>query len=116
MKRILILSSDNILSASIQRLLTRELGYDPFYISLKEDISTLLEADLNQVDLIILNGSKFRIEISFLIKLLQLSKEVKLIYINAEDNLAQVFEKQELLIKSTADLCAAIGKPGFLGY
>jgi hypothetical protein len=111
LKRILILSSDNILSASIQRLLTRELGYDPACITLENDISNLYEIDLNQVGVIILNGSKVQLEINFLLKLLQFSKDLKLIYLSAEDNLAQVLEKQEFLIRSTADLCAAIGKP-----
>lgn len=111
MKRILILSSDNILSASIQRLLTRELGFDPIHIAVQENISSLGEIDLDQVRVIILNGSKKHTQFNLLVKMLQLSKELKLIYIDSEGNHAQVIEKQELLIRSTADLCAAIGNP-----
>jgi hypothetical protein len=111
LKRILILSSDNILSAGIQRLVTRELGYDPVQVSLHDDISNLRECDLDQVSIIILNGSKKSNEMSFLLKLLQFSKELKLIFINVDDNLTQIFEKHEFQIKSSADLCIAIGKP-----
>jgi hypothetical protein len=111
LKRILILSSDNILSAGIQRLVTREFGYDPVQVSLHDDISNLRECDLDQVSIIILNGSKKSNEMSFLLKLLQFSKELKLIFINVDDNLTQIFEKHEFQIKSSADLCTAIGKP-----
>jgi hypothetical protein len=111
LKRILILSSDNLLSAGIHRLVTRELGYDPVQVSLHDDISILRESDLEQVSIIILNGSKKSNEMSLLLKLLQFSKELKLIFINVDDNLTQIFEKHEFQIKSSGDLCTAIGKP-----
>jgi hypothetical protein len=111
LKRIFIFSSDNLLSAGIHQLVTRELGYDPVQVSLHDDISILRESDLEQVSIIILNGSKKSNEMSFLLKLLQFSKELKLIFISVDDNLTQIFEKHEFQIKSSADLCTAIGKP-----
>jgi len=108
-KMIVLWGSEDILSSSIEYLLSAKAGWKVVSISSKEDLDALILAvETTQPDIVIMNMDCHNDRINSTLQLLQDYPAIKVIMVSLEDNLMQVYSKQNIMVKQASDLITVI--------
>lgn len=98
-----------MLSSFVKLFLTTQKEWNVVNISIEQDFSTWIqEVDKANPDVIILQQGDLTCNSNLPMILMQRHQEVKLITLNLDNNMIEVFNKENVLVKSGADLIAAI--------
>ena len=108
-KMIVIWGDEDILSSSIELILTARAEWKVVYISNKEDLGALIMAEgAVQPDIVIIHQECRDNPANFPLQFLQDHPTIKVISVNLENNLLDVYSKQKILVKKTSDLIEVI--------
>jgi len=108
-KTILIMGQEDILSYSVDHYLTHQKGWNVVSISNEEIFDELMLA-VNKVnpDVVIIHQDDQTRHLNLPAILLQDHPMLKVITLNLNNNLMEVYSKQNILVKSTSDLISVV--------
>ena len=108
-KTILLWGKDDLLSSSVEFFLTTEKTWKVIYIPIEEDLKILLQAleKINPNVVIIQLGDSLG-NSNLPAILLQNHPGLKVISLSLNNNLLEVYSKQNILVRSGADLISVI--------
>jgi hypothetical protein len=112
-KAAILWARPDLLGSTIEQLLTKVKDWKIIRLYDESDSGLLArEAERVNPDIVIINRSDFASSIMEPLKKLMLDNhEMKLIAINLEDNLVEVYNKQTVSIKEVSDLLSVIEEP-----
>lgn len=105
-RRILIVENELLLGAGIEHLLAGEADLDVMGIAGVDEANLLNEIKRSQPDIVILDRATCLINPVKLLTQLQVYPHLRVIVISADDNIVQIFEKQEVLVTRIRDLAS----------
>ena len=108
-KTIVLWVLDDLLSSSVELFLTAQKGWNVINISDEQHLNTVLQiVDKVNPDVVILHKEKQTGRLDVPHVLLQNHPNLKVITVSLKNNLMEVYSKQNILVKSTADLISAV--------
>lgn len=108
-KMILIWGGEDILSSSIEFILSAKDDWKVVSISNQEGCGTLSMAlETTQPDIVIIHQGFHHDPTQLALQLLQDHPAIKVIMINLENNVIEVYSKQKILAKEASDLITVI--------
>jgi len=109
LKTILIIGREDILSYSVELYLTNQKGWNVVSFSNKENLDELIRA-VNKVnpDVVIIHQEDQAHPLNLPTILLQDHPSLKVITLSLNNNLMEVYSKQNILVQSTTDLISVI--------
>jgi DNA-binding NarL/FixJ family response regulator len=108
-KTIVLWGREDLLSSSVELFLTAQKGWKVINISNEENFDALLLAvDKEHPDVVILQQGDRAGNSNLPIKLLQDHPGLKVITVSLNDNLMEVYSKQNILVKSASDLISVV--------
>jgi hypothetical protein len=108
-KTIVLWGREDLLSSSVELFLTAQKGWHVISISDEENFDALLLAvDKVHPDVVILQQGDRAGNSNLPIKLLQDHPKLKVITVSLNDNLMEVYSKQNILVKSASDLISVV--------
>jgi DNA-binding NarL/FixJ family response regulator len=108
-KTIVLWGREDLLSSSVELFLTAQKGWKVINISNEENFDALLLAvDKAHPDVVILQQGDRAGNSNLPIKLLQDHPGLRVITVNLNDNLMEVYSKQNILVKSASDLISVV--------
>lgn len=107
-KRILILENESLLGASIEHILKKEGDLNVLGLTPTDGATLVQDIIYARPDILILEEVRYLFDPAKLLFLLQEIPRLRLIVVNAADNLAQIYDKDQILLTRTADLVAVI--------
>jgi hypothetical protein len=106
---VVIWGGDDLFSTSLEYLLTTKENWKVVSISNKEDLdSLLLVEDPTNLDITIIHQGYLNSEENLPVSLLKDHPAIKVIMLSLENNLLDIYSKQEILIERSSDLITAI--------
>jgi hypothetical protein len=111
-RMILIWGREDILSASIEAYLADVPDCQVISITTQEDIQEfVLPEQFGIPDIVIINQTSTNQTADLPLRLLHCHPSIKVITIRLEDNLMEIYSKQNILVQQTSDLLGAIEDP-----
>jgi len=108
-KTIVLWGREDLLSSSVELFLTARKGWHVINISSEENLDALLLAvDKVHPDVVILQEGDRAGNSDLPIKLVQDYPGLKVIIVSLNDNLMEVYSKQNILVKSASDLISVV--------
>lgn len=108
-KTIVLWGREDLLSTSVELFLTGQKGWNVVNISSEDDFEALIQAvDKVNPDVVILQQGNRAGNSNLPIKLLKDHPGLKVITVSLNDNLMEVYSKQNILIKSASDLISVV--------
>ena len=115
-KRILVVENELLLGASIEHLLKNEADFCVWGVT-STDVPTLVEEIIRiRPDVVILEEVRHPIEPAKLLILLKEIPRLRLIVVSAEDDVIQIYDKDQFMATQTADLVTIIHRDSSLPY
>ena len=115
-KTIVLWGREDLLSSSVELFLTAQKGWKVINISNEENFDALLLAvDKEHPDVVILQEGNRAGNSNLPIKLLQDHPGLKVITVSLNDNLMEVYSKQNILAQSASDLISVVEAVPFSG-
>ncbi len=108
-KKIVLWGREDLLSSSVELFLTAQKGWCVVSISNEENFEALILA-VNKVhpDVVIIQQGDRSSNSYPLMKLIQDHPGLRVITVSLEDNLMEVYSKQNILVKSASDLISVV--------
>ena len=108
-KTIVLWGREDLLSSSVELFLTNQKGWEVISISNEESFNALLEAvDKMHPDVVIIHQGDRSTNSSLPMQLIQDYPGLKVITLSLQDNLMEVYSKQNILVKAASDLISAV--------
>ena len=108
-KTILLWGRDDLLSSSVELFLTAQKGWEVISISNEESFDALLLAmDKVHPDVVIIQQGDRSANSSLPMQLIQDFPGLKVITMSLQDNLMEVYSKQNILVKAASDLISVV--------
>ena len=108
-KKIVIWGGEDILSSAIELFLAAKGDWKVISISNTENLDALtLAVETKQPDIVIIYQECQNVPTNLLLQLLQEHPAIKVIQISLENNVMEIYSKQNLLLKQASDLITAI--------
>lgn len=108
-KTIVLWVLDDLLSSSVELFLTAQKDWNVINISGEEHLDSVFQTvDKVKPDVVILHKEKQTGRLDLPHVLLQNHPNLKVIVVSLKNNLMEVYSKQNILVKSTADLIFAV--------
>ena len=108
-KSLVLWSYEDLLGSSVESLLKNLTNWNPISISKEEGFEALSKAvETTHAELVILRQGEPNDSTILLMHLLQAHPGLRVITINFENNVMEIYNKQEILIKEAADLNSVI--------
>lgn len=108
-KKIVIWGCDDILSSSIELFLAAKEDWQVISIKDIEGVNSLkLALETNRPDIVIVHQAYHNSSNNLPMQILQDYPATKVITISLEDNLMEIFSRQNVLVKQASDLIAVI--------
>ena len=109
-KTILLWGRENLLSSSVELFLTSQKGWKVFNISDEENFDALIEAvDRMNPNVVIIQQGERTGHLNLPTVLLQSHPGLKVIAVSLNDNMMEVYSKQDILISSAIAAITSIG-------
>jgi len=106
MQRVLIVENESLLGAGIEHLLAHEPDLNVVGIARADEAVLLEEIKLSQPDIVILDRATCLTNAMKLLAHLQDCPKLRVIVVSANDNVVQIFDKQQVLVNQTTDLAS----------
>ena len=106
MQRVLIVENELLLGAGIEHLLAGEADLNVRGIARADEAVLLEEIKLSQPDVVILDEATCLTDPMKLLAHLQDHPRLRVIVVSANDNVVQIFDKQQVLVNQTSDLAS----------
>jgi len=106
MQRILIVENESLLGAGIEHLLAGEADLNVVGIARADEAVLLEKIKLSQPDVVILDEATCLTNAMKLLAHLQDCPKLRVIVVSANDNVVQIFDKQQVLVNQTTDLAS----------
>lgn len=103
-QRVLVVENDLLLGAGIENLLLRESNLDVIGISCWDEEEMIRKIRYLQPATVILDEASFLTHSIRLLARLMQDHELKLVIVNADNNMIQVYHKQNILLMQSSDL------------
>ncbi len=103
-QRVLVVENESLLGAGIESLLTRETDLDLVGIASGNEADLIKIIEHSQPQVIILDEATYMTNSIRLLDLFRNYSELRLVLVNANDNLVHIYEKRKLLVSQAADL------------
>ena len=108
-KTIVLWGREDLLSTSVELFLTAQKGWKVVNISIEESLDTLIKAvDEVKPDVVIIHQGNRAGNSNLPTVLLQDHPGLKVIAVSLDDNLMEVYSKQNILVTSALDLISAV--------
>ena len=108
-KTILLWGNDDLLSSYIQDLLTGQKGWKVICIPIEDEVDMVLQVVHREQPHSVIIQSGDRSSIPFIpTLLLQINPNLVVMTLNLNNNLMEVYSKQDILIRSSSDLISVI--------
>ena len=108
-RTIVLWGREDILSSSVELVLTGQKGWNVVSISDEENFEALIVAvEKVHPDVVIIQQGDHSSNSYPLMKLIQDHPGLRVITVNLNDNRMEVYSKQDILVKSASDLIAVI--------
>lgn len=108
-KTIVILGQEDLLSSSVELLLGTQKGWDVVNIPNDNNPDTLTKAlDKLNPDVVIVHQGYFKGNLNLPADLFRNLPGVKVITLSPKDNLIEIYNKQNVIVKSASDLISVI--------
>ena len=108
-KTIVLWGREDLLSSSVELFLTAQKGWKVISISNEESFSALLEAvDRVHPDVVIIHQGDHSANSSLPMQLIQDYPGLRVITMSLQDNLMEVYSKQNILVKAASDLISVV--------
>lgn len=108
-KTILLWGRGDLLSSSVELFLTTQKGWHVFNLQNDENLETLIKTvDELSPEVVILHQWDRAGALNLPTNLLQGRPGLKVITVNPENNVLEVYSKQDILVKSASDLISVI--------
>ena len=108
-KTIVLWGREDLLSSSVEIFLTTQKGWRVINISNEENFDALLVA-INKVhpDVVIIHLGNCTSVLNLPTELFRSLPDVKVITLSSKDNLIEIYNKQNVIVRSASDLISAI--------
>lgn len=103
-QRVLVVENDLLLGAGVESLLRREPNIDVIGISSRDEEELIKKIGCLQPAAVILDEASYLIHSIRLLAMLRKEHELRLVIVNADKNLVQVYHKQNILLTQISDL------------
>jgi len=108
-KTIVLLGQEDLLSTSVELLLGGQKGWNVVNIPNDDNLDTLSKAvDKFNPDVVIIHQGLCTDDLHLPTALLQNRPEVKVITLSLKDNLIEIYNKKNVVVKSASDLISII--------
>ena len=108
-KTIVLWGQDDLLSSTVELFLTTEKGWNVVNIPIEQNVDALMKAvDKVHPDVVIIQQGDCPASSSFPTSLLKDHPKLKVITLNPNDNLMEVYSKQNILVQSASDLVSVV--------
>jgi hypothetical protein len=108
-KTIVLWGLDDLLSSSVEFFLTIQKGWKVINISDEEHLDAMIQTvDRVNPDVVIIHQGKQNSNLNLPPILLQNHPGLKVITVSLDNNLMEVYSKQNILVRSAADLVSAV--------
>ena len=108
-KTIVLWGREDLLSSSVELFLTNQKGWEVISISNEESFNALLEAvDKMHPDVVIIHQGDRSTNSSLPMQLIQDYPGLRVITMSLQDNLMEVYSKQNILVKAASDLISVV--------
>lgn len=114
-KTIVLWGQEDLLSSTVELFLTAQKGWNVVNIPFEQNADALMQA-VNTVhpDVVIIQKGDYAINFNFPASLFKDHPRLKVITLNPNNNLMEVYSKQNILIHSLSDLVSVVeAKPVF---
>lgn len=103
-RRVLVIENDLLLGAGVESLLLQEISLDVIGISPRDEEELIRKIRYLQPAVIILDEATLLTQSIRLLAMLRKEHELRLVIVNADKNLVQVYHKQSVLLTQISDL------------
>lgn len=108
-KTILLLGRNDLLSVFVELLLSDHAGWEVVPVSVERDPDETFKAlERYEPDVVISQEETGSMDTEILLILFHNNPALKVITLNLDNNLMEIYSKQNVLVQSTADLISAI--------
>jgi len=107
LKRVLVICSELVLSAGIERLLAREMDFSVITIAPADVTAIKEEVERFQPNVVIWDENRPFSELTTVLNLARYP-ELRVLVVNLHDNRVHVYAKQEFLLNQGTDLVEAV--------
>ena len=108
-KTIVLWGREDLLSSSVELFLTAQKGWEVISISNEEGFNALLQAvDKVHPEVVIIHQGDRSANSSLPMQLIQDYPGLKVITVNLQNNLMEVYSKQNILVKAASDLVSVV--------
>lgn len=111
-QRVLIVETRSLLTAGIKTLLSQEPGLHVIAVAPESEVTLLNEIRRIQPDLIVLDEGSQMTELIKLLTHLEDSPEIRVVVLRADNSLARVYHKKQVIVTQLADLVTVIRQSG----
>ena len=106
--RVLIVENQLLLGAGLQNLLTGEADLDVIGISPSSQLELVQEIRKTRPDVVLLLKDSFLTDATELLAFLEGYPKLRVLVVNASDQLIHIYDKQEVQVKHTTQLISII--------
>ncbi len=108
MKHVLIAVQANVLATGIESVLKSVDGLAVDRIAINDNNVIRAEIDRLQPAILVLEETQAAAQVLPLLELFRLHPELKILVVNADSNVVQVYERRELFLEAGIDLVQAV--------
>ena len=108
LQRVLVVKSRSLLVAGVDSLLSREPDLNVIAITPEDEAALIEEIRRSQPDAIVLDEGSHLIDAAQLLALLKDYPELRVVVLRADNSLAQIYAKQQVVVARITDLVSVI--------